>query len=93
MLVQSCLFVLLSLLPHIDYISTVLFEQINDDDDNVKDTFLARRSLSIQHSVTVIGIGLSLIPSVGLCMCRSVCVSGKCIVAKRLIGSGCLFGW
>ena len=34
MLVHSCLFVLLSLFPHIDYICTVLFEQINYDDDD-----------------------------------------------------------
>jgi len=34
MLVHSCLFVLLSLLPLIVYISTVLFEQLNDDDDD-----------------------------------------------------------
>jgi len=31
MLVHSCLFVLLSLLPLVVYICTVLFEQINDD--------------------------------------------------------------
>jgi len=37
MLVHSCLFVLLSLLPLIVYISTVLFEQINDDDDDDDD--------------------------------------------------------
>jgi len=35
MLVHSCLFVLLSLLPLIVYICTVLFEQINDDDDDM----------------------------------------------------------
>ena len=26
-------------------------------------------------------------------VCLSVCVSGKCTVAKRLIGSGCRLGW
>jgi len=35
--------------------------------------------------------------SVGLCVCRfvslSVCLTGKCTVAKRLIGSGCGSGW
>jgi len=36
MLVHSCLFVLLSLMSHIIYIYTVLFEQINDDDDSFK---------------------------------------------------------
>jgi len=36
MLVHSCLFVLLSLLPLIVYICIVLFEQINDDDDNTQ---------------------------------------------------------
>jgi len=34
MSVHSCLSVLLSLSPHIVYICTVLFEQINDDDDD-----------------------------------------------------------
>ena len=29
--------------------------------------------------------------SVGLCVC--VCLSGKCTVAKRLIGSRCRLGW
>jgi len=33
MLVHSCLFVLLSLMSHNVYICTVLFEQINDDDE------------------------------------------------------------
>jgi len=52
MLVHSCLFVLLSLLPHIDYIYTVLFEQINydddDDDDDILDNkFVVKPSLKI----------------------------------------------
>jgi len=33
MLAHSCLFVLLSLMSDAVYICTVLFEQINDDDD------------------------------------------------------------
>jgi len=36
-------------------------------------TLLTRRSLSIQQSVSVIGIDLSPIPSVGLYVCLSVC--------------------
>jgi len=38
-------------------------------------------------------------PSVGPCLCvclsvgQSVCLSGKCTVAKRLNGSGCCLGW
>jgi len=42
---------------------------------------LPRRSLSIQHSVGVIGIDLSLIPSVGLC----VCVSGGLSVCPESV--------
>ena len=42
MLVHSCLFVLLSLMSHTVYICTVLFEQINDDDDD--DTCLESRT-------------------------------------------------
>jgi len=43
-----------------------------------------------QHSKrSAHGTGLSPRPFV----CLSVCVSGKCIVAKRLIGSGCYLGW
>ena len=38
MLAHSCLFVLLSLMSHIVYICTVLFEQINDDDDDDLDS-------------------------------------------------------
>jgi len=44
-------------------------------------------SLSINTtSVSAIGIDLSPIPSVGLCVCRS---ARKYTVAKRLTGSGC----
>jgi len=49
-------------------------------------------SLSISiASVSPNGVELSPSPSVSLCVCVCVCVcrSGKCTVAKRLIGSGC----
>ena len=47
-------------------------------------------SLSINiASICAVVIDLSLIQSVDLC----VCVSGKCIVAKWLIGSGCCLRW
>jgi len=36
---------------------------------------------------------MSLIPSVSLCVCLSVCQSKKCTVAIRLTGSGCRFRW
>jgi len=35
MLVHSCLFVLLCLMSHIVYICKIIFEQINDDDDEL----------------------------------------------------------
>ena len=44
-----------------------------------------------------VGTDLSSIPSVSLSVCwsvgRSVCLSRKCTVAKRLTGSGCHLGW
>jgi len=55
-------------------------------------------SLSVNiASVNANGVDRSPSPSVGLCMCLwvglSVGWSGKCTVAKRLIGSGCRLGW
>jgi len=49
-----------------------------------------RASLSVDiASVSANGVDLSPCPSVGLCVGRSLSVgqSGKCTVAKRLIGS------
>jgi len=48
--------------------------------------FLARRSLLIQRKRYWCII-------VAYPICRSVCVSGKCTVAKWQIGSGCFLGW
>jgi len=54
---------------------------------------LARRFLSVSAHVT----DQSPSPSASLCVrvsvCRSVGLSRKCTVAKRLSGSGCRFGW
>ena len=52
---------------------------------------LTHHSLSLRQSISVIGIDLMFIPSVGLCV--SVSLSGTCTVAKRLIGSSCRLGW
>jgi len=46
---------------------------------------LARRCLSVSAHVTYLS------PSLSVCVC--VCLSGKCTVAKRLIGSGCRLWW
>jgi len=47
MLVHLCLFVRLSLTSHIVYICTVLFEQINDDDDDDPSHVLTMVSLPL----------------------------------------------
>jgi len=47
-------------------------------------------SLSISKA-SVRGIPTDVSPRPSVCLC--VCQSGKCTVAKRLNGSGCLMGW
>jgi len=63
---------------HIDFLHSIL----------VYGLLLVRHSLSIEcKRYWNRPVAVSPIPSVGLCL------SGKCIVAKRLIGSGCRLGW
>jgi len=54
---------------------------------------LMRRFLSTQQSISVVGMDLSLIPSVSLCIGVLVGLSRKCAIEKRLIGSGCHLVW
>jgi len=55
---------------------------------------LVTDSFSACHSITIASgaLMLRICRLDHLCVCVCVCVSGKCTMAKRLIGSGCHLG-